>query len=113
MAISNWVVWGNAIYYDGDEAWTWIFNSKVNHFGLPMNDSKFYFVVVLIVTLLGNIYSLFLQYYVSILMLSASIAVLNIVRQADHLFGGQGCFNLKKVQAKSLNRTINDCFIYL
>jgi hypothetical protein len=106
MAISNWKVWGDDIY-SLKIKWSQLFDNKVSTFGLPIIDSKLYFVVVLIVTLLADIYSHFLQYYMSILMWSASIAVLNIVRQADHLFGQKGCFNLKKVQVYRQNGQVH------
>jgi hypothetical protein len=109
MGIANWNTWGQSFYFVGKEAWDYMFEEGVDFFNLPTNDdSKLYFVVVVIAIMFVDIYSYFLHYYMSILMWSASIAVLSIVRQADHLFGREGCFNLKKVQTKSLKRTIND-----
>jgi hypothetical protein len=102
MGIANWKVWGHLFYYAGYQAWGQIFQDGVQIYNLPTNNSKLYFVIVLIVALLVNIYTYFLQYYMSILMWSASIAVLSIIQQADHLFGREGCFNLKKVYRQNV-----------
>jgi hypothetical protein len=102
MGIANWKAWGNTYYFSGKNTWGYMFEEGVELFNLPTNDSKLYFAVVVIVTLLVNIYTDFLQYYMSILMWSASIAVLSIIQQADHLFGREGCFNLKKVYRQNV-----------